>query len=232
MTIIDVASSYIGVHESTPAGRALIDEYNKLVAGPYGAYHMSYSEPWCAAFASLCGVKAGIPRFPASASCSGMRDLAIKNGYKVDMTPEVGALVLFDWGDGGLLDHVGIVERFDTSTIYTIEGNTSDMVARRTHSRFNGTIKGYIHFGTVASTASAPSVAKSTTPDISYGAEGPWVVAMQALLIANGYTCGSYGADGEYGPATKTALLSFQRAKGLSADGVCGAKTWSKLVGV
>lgn len=230
MNIIEIAASYIGIHENTPAGRALIDEYNKLVAGPYGAYHMSYSDPWCAAFASLCGVKAGIPRFPASASCSGIRELALQNGYKVDMNPEIGSLVLFDWGDGGYLDHVGIVEKFDGSNIYTIEGNTSDMVARRTHSRYSSSIKGYVHLVPIA--AGAGNTSKiSSVPVVRYGESGPWVRAMQALLIANGYDCGRWGIDGDYGGDTKTALVNFQNASGLTADGICGEKTWKKLVG-
>ncbi|HLG92517.1 MAG TPA: peptidoglycan-binding protein [Acidimicrobiales bacterium] len=35
---------------------------------------------------------------------------------------------------------------------------------------------------------------------------------------------------GEYGPATRQAVAEFQLSRGLRADGVCGAQTWSALV--
>jgi lysozyme len=38
------------------------------------------------------------------------------------------------------------------------------------------------------------------------------------------------GADGIFGNNTKTAVKNFQRAHGLSADGVVGRQTWKKLL--
>jgi N-acetylmuramoyl-L-alanine amidase len=37
--------------------------------------------------------------------------------------------------------------------------------------------------------------------------------------------------DGAFGPNTKKAVSDFQRANGLTADGVVGNNTWSKLIG-
>ena len=62
------------------------------------------------------------------------------------------------------------------------------------------------------------------------GAKGDQVKAMQALLIGYGYSCGKSGADGSYGPATKTALGKYQAANGLAVDYSCGPKTWAKLL--
>ena len=64
------------------------------------------------------------------------------------------------------------------------------------------------------------------------GAKGNDVKAMQTLLIGYGYSCGSSGADGSFGPATEKAVRAYQKAKGLSVDGSCGPKTWAKLLGV
>lgn len=58
------------------------------------------------------------------------------------------------------------------------------------------------------------------------------VKALQQLLIANKCSCGKYGADGEFGPDTLTAVIKYQRAKGLDDDGVVGPATWGKLLGV
>jgi peptidoglycan hydrolase-like protein with peptidoglycan-binding domain len=48
-------------------------------------------------------------------------------------------------------------------------------------------------------------------------------------LISLGYSCGPKGADGIYGSGTIAAVTAFQKAKGLTADGVCGKNTWAAL---
>ncbi len=53
---------------------------------------------------------------------------------------------------------------------------------------------------------------------------------LQRRLIAKGYSVGNSGADGSFGPATKRAVLNFQRNSGLVQDGYVGAETSKKLV--
>ncbi|MDT6983076.1 D-Ala-D-Ala carboxypeptidase family metallohydrolase [Streptomyces lusitanus] len=64
---------------------------------------------------------------------------------------------------------------------------------------------------------------------LSQGASGADVTQLQIRL--SGYP--GYGAvlavDGEFGPATAAALKRFQSAYGLTADGVAGPNTFSKL---
>ena len=55
---------------------------------------------------------------------------------------------------------------------------------------------------------------------------------MQTLLIGYGFTCGGCGADGSFGEATLAALRNFQKDNRLIVDGICGPKTWAKLLGV
>ena len=62
------------------------------------------------------------------------------------------------------------------------------------------------------------------------GSEGAQVKTVQRLLMAMGYSCGSCGADGEFGSGTLAAVKSFQKAKGLSVDGIVGSKTWNALI--
>lgn len=73
-------------------------------------------------------------------------------------------------------------------------------------------------------------------PVLKKGDKSDAVKAMQMLLLGHGIEMVSggktYGADGSFGGATENALRAFQKAKKLSADGSCGAKTWSALLGV
>ena len=65
---------------------------------------------------------------------------------------------------------------------------------------------------------------------IKKGSKGPVVKYAQTLLMAKGFALPKYGADGDYGSETVNAVKAFQKANGLSADGVIGAKTWAKLL--
>lgn len=81
--------------------------------------------------------------------------------------------------------------------------------------------------------APAPSVSKTVNidlPKLWKGMKSNSVRALQALLIDAGYSCGSMGADGDFGMCTYNALISFQKAKKIDVDGVCGVQTWTKLL--
>lgn len=67
-------------------------------------------------------------------------------------------------------------------------------------------------------------------PQISYGNTGGFVESMQYLLIKWGFGLPKYGPDGDYGNETKFALTAFQKAAGISVDGICGKETWAALL--
>lgn len=64
-------------------------------------------------------------------------------------------------------------------------------------------------------------------PTLRRGSVGDDVEELQALLDAK------YGAnleiDGKFGKSTEAAVKAFQQAHGLTADGICGPKTWQAL---
>lgn len=64
-------------------------------------------------------------------------------------------------------------------------------------------------------------------PVLNRGTRGADVVTLQHLLINKGY---AMTADGIFGSGTETAVKDFQAKNGLTADGIVGANTWSKLV--
>jgi len=57
--------------------------------------------------------------------------------------------------------------------------------------------------------------------------QGDDVKELQTLLDKHGFPCGEI--DGIFGPATDTAVRSFQKANGLTVDGKVGEKTWAAL---
>jgi GH25 family lysozyme M1 (1,4-beta-N-acetylmuramidase) len=63
------------------------------------------------------------------------------------------------------------------------------------------------------------------------GCKGDDVTALQTALIAAGYDCGKWGADGDYGPATAAAVMAFEVAHGLPMDGVFSAECFEILNG-
>ena len=63
------------------------------------------------------------------------------------------------------------------------------------------------------------------------GAKGDSVKALQTLLIGYGYSCGTSGADGSFGPGTLKAVKAYQKANGLAVDGSVGPATWGELLG-
>jgi len=66
-----------------------------------------------------------------------------------------------------------------------------------------------------------------TYPTLKNGSSGSNVKALQQKLKALGYYTGSI--DGKFGSGTLSAVKAFQKKNGLSADGVVGTNTWTKL---
>lgn len=60
------------------------------------------------------------------------------------------------------------------------------------------------------------------------GSRGTQVKVLQFLLNESGYDCGE--ADGIFGKNTLSAVKAYQKAKGLSVDGICGKNTWTKIL--
>lgn len=130
--IVDVAIGEIGYKE----------EGNNSTK--YGKWYGANGAAWCHMFVSWCANQADVSTsiVPKTASTSAGMSWFQKNGlfkYKGKYTPKRGDIVYFKTGRS----HVGIVEKVSGSTLHTIEGNTSDKVARRTYSLSNATITGY-----------------------------------------------------------------------------------------
>jgi Putative peptidoglycan binding domain/Glycosyl hydrolases family 25 len=98
---------------------------------------------------------------------------------------------------------------------------------------FHGTIDQLAvlaHGGTAPAPAPHPDwteILMQTLPTLAQGATGEDVRTLQGALIARHYTV---AVDGAFGAATKTALQAFQRSAGITADGIAGQHSWTKLL--
>ena len=72
-----------------------------------------------------------------------------------------------------------------------------------------------------------PPKTEAAYPTLRKGSKGGYVKELQTILNYN------YGAhlsvDGVFGPLTQIAVISFQKLRGLVADGIVGPKTWAEL---
>ena len=131
----------------------------------YGEWYGNNGEPWCATFVSWCWNRCGLPTsllvkyqgctagmqwcteqdimhyvqdFEWLGDNSHLNDKVIVEDYK----PASGDIVFFLSAGMG---HTGIVIYSDDTYLYTIEGNTSDMVAVKRWTLTDARITGYAH---------------------------------------------------------------------------------------
>ncbi|MFC1706781.1 peptidoglycan-binding protein, partial [Planctomycetota bacterium] len=72
-----------------------------------------------------------------------------------------------------------------------------------------------------------PEPAESNSATLRQGARGEQVQQLQEDLRKLGFLSGA--ADGAFGPQTKSAVVAFQKARGLAADGIVGPQTRKAL---
>ena len=62
------------------------------------------------------------------------------------------------------------------------------------------------------------------TPELSNGASGSEVSALQGALQSAGLNPGAI--DGQFGPNTEAAVKAYQMQRGVASDGIVGDQTW------
>ena len=72
-----------------------------------------------------------------------------------------------------------------------------------------------------------PATWGKVLPVLRSGATGYAVRGQQVELRAHGH---SVTVDGQFGPATQAAVIAYQKANRLTADGIVGLQTWGSLV--
>lgn len=201
----------------------------------FGAAYGLDGYAWCSMFVWWCFLQIGIDvRHSVSgsyASAEGAMEGFQKHGWKIVKSPRFMDVVFFHFaGEHAGANHTGFVIAADAHGVHTIEGNTS---AGDSGSQSNGggVYRRYrpysviIGYGRYPLTGGSPVVprpkAVSTAkkyPTLTVGMNNNKdVMRMQILLHIT--------ADGDFGPATKTKVIAFQKSKHLAADGVAGPAT-------
>lgn len=254
MQIVELAKSYIGINESSPAFREIIDTYNGYTPLPQG-YKMKYTDAWCATFISFLAIKCGLTDIiPVECGCERQINLFKSIGEWIEddiYVPSEGDIIYYDWQDSGVgdntgwSDHVGIVESCDGRNITVIEGNKSEAVGRRVIGVNARYIRGYgvPKYSETPKTDIQPvaqkdsNTAQVTTREetkveviltmLRKGSKGPEVKSLQALLNSRG---AFLAVDGDFGKNTDSAVRTYQRSKGLEVDGIVGRNTWTSIL--
>ena len=232
--IIEIAKAEIGVTESPKNS-------NKQ---KYGKEYGVNGTAWCCQFVWWVFKHAGAsPLFYGGGKTAwvpSVRKHYTQKGKWIrrgNGTPKPGDIIIFgNRDDSGSGKHIGIVTKITSSTVYTIEGNTTKsgfsanggMVAAKSYSRSNANIAGYC---SIDYDDKEKETVEVTVEMLKKGSKGDNVKALQILLIGYGFNCGKYGTDGDFGSATDEAVKAYQKKNELDVDGIVGKNTWNKLLG-
>lgn len=235
--ILNIAKKEVGVKES-PAGSNLV-KYNTAY---YGRAVQGSNYAWCAVFLWWVFKQAGLSNLyyggKKTAYCPALLDYYKQQGRIIKSDFKPGDIVFFNFSGGKTPKHVGIIQKVNGNKLTTIEGNTGvgndangGAVMQRT--RYTYQVVGvarpaYTPKSTTTATAGGKNTVEITLNVLKSGSKGDTVKALQILLNGYGYSCGT--ADGQFGSKTVAALKKYQKAQGLTADGIAGAKTWEKLL--
>lgn len=139
-------SFWQGVLTNTPSSSTDLVEIAQSQLGNVGGepywtwYGFDSRVEWCACFVSWCADQVGmlengeLPKF-ASCNSQGVPWFKERGRWKDrSYTPSPGDIIFFDWDSDQKADHVGIVEKVENGTIYTIEGNSDDACQRKSYS--------------------------------------------------------------------------------------------------
>ena len=190
--------------------------YGKMVQG--AAY------PWCAAFISYI-FRDSPSLVKKTASCADMLTWFEVNN-RIVKEPQPGDIIFFKFSTNSRrTNHVGLVVDVTSTVIKTIEGNTSatsndngGSVMMRSRKRNSRNIVAYAR--------PAYEDLGHYHPILRRGAKGDAVEFLQEMLNVKDIRV---TVDGDFGPATEIAVKTFQKANGLTDDGIVGPKTWEKL---
>lgn len=198
----------------------------------YGAAYGMNNCSWCMIFIWWCFKQAGMDWYKTASCTACYKHYASRAVSRNSLRK--GDIVFFDWDGSGDCDHVGIVESVGSSRITTIEGNTSSGNSG-SQSNGDGVYRRYRTYSQIAKAirpaydaeTSGGGTCNVTVQEVKNGSNSASCYVLQAYLKSKGYYTGK--VDGIAGSLTEKAIKAFQKAKGLSQDGIAGQKTWAAV---
>lgn len=156
-------------------------------------------------------------------------------GERKTYYPQAGDIIVFT-DDKKNRTHTGMVYACDGKYVYTIEGNSGNMVRKRSYLLTSSYIYGWIrpNYAAAAKTETVTTKVEQygavccKDPELhvlSKGTAGPEVATIQRIIVAAGIDT-TLKIDGEFGPATKTAVMALQKKLSIGQDGAVGKRTW------
>lgn len=141
----------------------------------------------------------------------------------IDTLPDEAGIFLFTMRDGRMT-HTGV--SIGNGEEVDARGHAYGVVRRKISET------SYTHWARLAIDYNAPIEAENPAPEptkltLRTGSRGEDVRILQENLRQLGFL--NDAADGIFGTNTNAAVRSFQKAQGLSVDGVVGAGTWAAL---
>lgn len=242
--VLDLARGEVGYHEQGE-NVTKYAAYLDSISGFYNGAKNGFA--WCDVFVDYLFVKSFGTTIGREMICQPMQSAGAGCLYSAQYykqagrwvsQPQPGDQIFFSYA-AGEYSHTGIVESVSGGTVTTIEGNSSDSVARRNYSLSNGAIVGYgrpkweLASGDASAAYDEIDVDESddtvfsgyVTVILKKGSKGIDVRQYQEKLMELGYDLGKYGADGDFGNDTYKAVVAFQKDHGLEADGEIGPLT-------
>lgn len=245
--LVEFALSYVGTAEN-PLGS------NKQ---PFGAYidttdwylyksgdktwrHLVNGYDWCTQYHDFCFLKKfgidkarkmlGRPVYNNYGAVVKYQVQYMKAINRFGSTPKKGCSIYFKNSAGP--SHIGIVYDYDNSYVYTVEGNAGNhcwYVVKGKYNRNYSRILGYGY--PIYDTEPTPPTPggddmKFDELKVCYYRKGNVMKGDAVEVIQSVVNC---DIDGSFGPATDTAVRSFQKANGLVVDGSVGPKTWEAI---
>lgn len=149
--VLNAARALIGVRGGSSEHARLVTDYNSVHPLPVG-YPVKHTDDWCDIFVTVLFQREGLSNL-IGRECGVERHINIfksKGIWNEDgtSTPQAGDIITFNWdyygpGNDGFADHIGIVEKVENGRIYTIEGNSNNIVKRNDYLIGHGNIRGF-----------------------------------------------------------------------------------------
>lgn len=242
--VIDLALSEVGYHETGDN----IQKYGKEMHSIQPS-NMDYPAAWCDAFVDWLFYRCFGKDLARQMLCGDFDDYTVnsaqlyKNAGRWVTVPKKGYQIFFRNSSG--ICHTGLVYKVTAGMVHTVEGNSSDMVAKRCYDLGDSKIAGYgmPKYSLAAKVPAMPTptvqsrVGTCTVVLGEYigGCVDPQIKAIQRLLNGKGFK-GKDGkkltVDGELGPNTMYAIETMQKKAGMKDInfGTVSRRTWLLLL--